>query len=425
MKSRGLILISLLLNAALLAAVGWFASRTPEPPPPAQVFTRLVATAAPARAPETPEPAPLPAAPGAAAAFDWRQVESPDYKEYIANLRRIGCPEQTIRDLIIADVSKLYAEKRAALFNPPKVVRYWQSSEMQYTRENVKYQEAVKTLEKEKADLIQDLLSVDLKREIAKVYGGEPNYDRSLMFLPPERRGPIQDTIDRYREMERAIYSEANGEPNEEQQARLKALREERERAVASLLSPDEQREYEMTNSRLARNIRGNLNGFEATEEEFLAIYNAKRTYEELFGGDNQNRKNETPEQKAARKQAEQAMEAAMRESFGETRYAEYKSTQNEGWEELYRVIKRYDLPKYSAVAVYAMREAAEAQYRDIQGDTSLPIELRAAELQRLSAHFKQLAAYALGADAFNYYLRKNGQWLNRIGQLPQPKKSG
>src|SRR5438067_13778035 len=45
--------------------------------------------------------------------FTWREVESPDYPEYVANLRDIGCPEQTIRDIIIADVNALYARKRA------------------------------------------------------------------------------------------------------------------------------------------------------------------------------------------------------------------------------------------------------------------------------------------------------------------------
>src|SRR6058998_1201151 len=45
--------------------------------------------------------------------FSWQQVESPDYPIYIANLREIGCPEQTIRDIIIADVNALYAKKRA------------------------------------------------------------------------------------------------------------------------------------------------------------------------------------------------------------------------------------------------------------------------------------------------------------------------
>src|ERR1051326_5188840 len=43
--------------------------------------------------------------------FSWREVESADYPTYIANLRDIGCPEQTIRDIIIADVNALYARK--------------------------------------------------------------------------------------------------------------------------------------------------------------------------------------------------------------------------------------------------------------------------------------------------------------------------
>src|SRR5260370_13548163 len=44
--------------------------------------------------------------------FSWQQLESPDYPTYIAHLREIGCPEQTIRDIIIADVNQLYAKKR-------------------------------------------------------------------------------------------------------------------------------------------------------------------------------------------------------------------------------------------------------------------------------------------------------------------------
>src|SRR5213080_904609 len=45
--------------------------------------------------------------------FSWRSVESDDYPTYVANLREIGCPEQTIRDIIIADVNGLYSLKRA------------------------------------------------------------------------------------------------------------------------------------------------------------------------------------------------------------------------------------------------------------------------------------------------------------------------
>ena len=33
--------------------------------------------------------------------FSWRSVESDDYPTYVSNLREIGCPEQTIRDIKI------------------------------------------------------------------------------------------------------------------------------------------------------------------------------------------------------------------------------------------------------------------------------------------------------------------------------------
>ncbi|MBK8039976.1 MAG: hypothetical protein IPK22_23020 [Verrucomicrobiaceae bacterium] len=34
------------------------------------------------------------------AVFDWKQLEAPDFATYIANLRRAGCPEHTIRSII-------------------------------------------------------------------------------------------------------------------------------------------------------------------------------------------------------------------------------------------------------------------------------------------------------------------------------------
>src|SRR5262245_24297105 len=45
--------------------------------------------------------------------FAWQQLESPDYTTYISNLRDIGCPEQTIRDIIIADVNAMYTRRRS------------------------------------------------------------------------------------------------------------------------------------------------------------------------------------------------------------------------------------------------------------------------------------------------------------------------
>ncbi len=37
----------------------------------------------------------------------WESVEAADYREYIENFRNIDCPEETIREIILADVNKL------------------------------------------------------------------------------------------------------------------------------------------------------------------------------------------------------------------------------------------------------------------------------------------------------------------------------
>jgi len=47
--------------------------------------------------------------------FRWSQLESTDYHTYLANLRGIGCPEQTIRDIITADVDSVFARQRDQL----------------------------------------------------------------------------------------------------------------------------------------------------------------------------------------------------------------------------------------------------------------------------------------------------------------------
>ena len=44
--------------------------------------------------------------------FTWQSIESSDYKRYAANLRSIGCPEGTLRDILRADVNQLYDEKK-------------------------------------------------------------------------------------------------------------------------------------------------------------------------------------------------------------------------------------------------------------------------------------------------------------------------
>ena len=91
-------LVSLLLLLLLAFGGGYWAARhnaaqsTVTSPAPGEAVPMDSQISKPATVPDS----------AALATFDWRMVESEDYKKYIANLCAVGCPEKTIRDIIIA-----------------------------------------------------------------------------------------------------------------------------------------------------------------------------------------------------------------------------------------------------------------------------------------------------------------------------------
>jgi len=97
MKGPVLLSLSLTVNFGLLGWFGLQLNTAPSPPrvrrqsgspdlSPAGPHTRAAGASAPVRPPE----------------FRWSRIESEDYPTYITSLRTIGCPEKTIRDIILA-----------------------------------------------------------------------------------------------------------------------------------------------------------------------------------------------------------------------------------------------------------------------------------------------------------------------------------
>jgi hypothetical protein len=97
--------LSILSNLCLLSLLLWLLqTHRQNSVPPSDSIPAAVGqtTAPPAVQSERSESAP----------FQWSQLESSDYRVYVANLRAIGCPPQTLRDIIQADVGSLYSAKR-------------------------------------------------------------------------------------------------------------------------------------------------------------------------------------------------------------------------------------------------------------------------------------------------------------------------
>ena len=132
--------------------------------------------------------------------LQWAQLESEDYRTYIKRLRAIGCPEQTIRDLIIADLDKLLAPKVQAIYGRRPQVHYWDSEEEELAnnQDHREWARKEREIDREKREIVQELLGTDLVRERLKVKGQQDYYERRLAFLPEDKRDAVRGVLDQY-----------------------------------------------------------------------------------------------------------------------------------------------------------------------------------------------------------------------------------
>jgi hypothetical protein len=169
--------ISVAANIALTASLAWFGQRLSRNDSRYRAAGSLSVAPSPARSskPSTEESIQTRHVP-----FQWAQLESTDYRAYIANLRNIGCPERTIRDIITADIDSLYASRRKELARNQKTPRSPSAGLASTTRLQGR-EEALRT---EEARVISILLGP--QSPPAQVAPGIPEPRRG-------RRDPLED----------------------------------------------------------------------------------------------------------------------------------------------------------------------------------------------------------------------------------------
>jgi hypothetical protein len=370
-KWRWIVVASVLLNAVLAAA--YFSGRRSETPraaaAPVVVQTNLARGADQGR---TLRPFMVESGTNA---FHWGSVESPDYREYIANLRAIGCPEETVRDIIIADINKLFASRVAGLYPAPKDYKFWQVENRAARQEERDREQKRRELEREKRALIKELLGIDYEVEMARWSGRPDEDDYRYGFLSPEKKEMINALQAKYRELERALAGEG-GFRNPENRAKMAALRAQREAELAQALGPQDYEEYQLRNAPTARNMRDNLASFEPTEDEFRRIFDLRKQFDDQFGfarggGD-----------QAAREQREAAqakLDEQLRATLGEQRYHDYMLAQDERYRDTYDWTQRNDLPRSTADALYDILKPTQETYRQLASNNTLSPEEKAA----------------------------------------------
>jgi hypothetical protein len=345
--------------------------------------------------------------------FRWQQVESADYKAYIANLRAIGCPEETVRDIIVAEVNKLYAQKRKALWPETKADEYWKKDPSRSVLATETDREAKsRALEKEKSELLKSLLGIDPIKERNRQNGYVDYFDRLYSFAAEEKRQQLRDINESFDQKLQAFYRIQMRDDDDE--IEIRKLQREKLAAAADILSPHEFEEYELRTAQAAVQLRRDLDGFDPSAQEFRDIYKLRKAREDdlaVYDPDDMNGR--TKRQKAV-----DEVEQQMKQTLGEQRFAEYKRSQDYTYKELVRLLARNDLASQTAANVYELKQSAEDAAKRVRADASLTAEQRNEALKAIQIEAQTGVSHHLGEKLFNDYKRSGGYWLNNLAPM-------
>ncbi len=340
--------------------------------------------------------------------FHWEQVQSDELTDYVANLRGTGCPEETIRDIIRGELVEQFLARRRVLLEPWQR-RYWDLAVhgLGETKKLVKAE--IGKLEEQTVNRLDEILGSPAKDSSENEKKWHP--DARWSYLPEAKQREIAALNDKFELVEAALPAE-KGRRSPERTAKLKEIQQQRESAIQSLLTPEELAEHKLRTSRHAYVGRG-LTGFDATPEEMRTL---TRVYDQFSAAsESVNRKDPDYQAKdAARKEAQRQRDEALKAQFDPERYADLKRAQDGGFQEIFRVAERYDLPRETAVQVDDLRRISQEHARKLSANRALSDEQRAELLRAIQDETRAAIRQSFGEQAARTYERNGGEWLRK-----------
>lgn len=363
--------------------------------------------------------------------FSWQEVESDAYPIYIKNLREIGCPEQTIRDIIIADINALFARRRAVeIFTPDQ--QWWRAEPDPIVAQAAAAKD--RELDTERRELLATLLGPNWE-------GGDlvslPRPSRLPIPLDGPVLGPLPTEVKQSVEqislraadrVEEYLAAQRRAGKNPDP-ADLARFRQQTRQELAAVLAPAQLEEFLLRYSDNARALRtdfGQLKFFNATPDEFRSVF---RTLDPL--NDQLAQLDDSTPQGAQQRDALLAQgENALKLALGEKRYAEYRLLHDERYREAYAEAQKAGAPE-TAGALYEIKIAAAEELARIKSKTGLSDEQRAIELKQTELEQLKANAQALGQEdptepvkpapkpaPARTHVVANGEGLDRLARL-------
>ena len=395
MNRSGPLAVSLLLNVALAAVCIFLYLNSSRKSPVVPVQAGRTETNAPGAPPVAP--------------VSWEMVESPVYAKYLANLRAVGCPEDSIKQIVISDVDKFFASVKP-LSRPSQNFEYWKVNSGLYEEDDERMRQQ-KLVAKEKRALIKHLLGVELDESSLPSDSADQTMEM-LGFLPKEKQHAVSEIEASYASR---TVRKFGGRISFSQWPEFRQLLDKKYEELEKILTPEELEEYDYRFSRVAQDIRNTLGEFKPTEKEFRAIVKIRKAYEDEFGPYLYSIPGEDASARNKREAALVAMNRRLKEALGESRYADYEHEREYRTSSLRILAAQYNIPKETIFQAFDVRQYAQEAALRIRSDPALSEGQKRESLRRLREESEKSFSNLLGKEAFEAYMRQSGRWLQNI----------
>lgn len=293
----------------------------------------------------------------------WADLESTNYLRYIQNLRSIGCPEATIRDIITAEVDALFARRRAREIIRPHH-QWWRSEPDPALEAAAREQE--EALEAERVALLTRLLGTNAFPALAERVG-HPLDGPILGDLSEETRLKVREI-----ELEWARSAAEGGAAETEWRARL-----------AAVLSPEQLEEYLLRYSSSAEHLRAELGSLDVGPDRFRELWRRLDPLEQELEA----LEREADPAKAARAAELLVLrEAALQETLSPQEYETVLLLRDPQYQAMRTRLEQAGLPEKWARPLYEIEQATAEERARIEADPTLTAEERQAQLAAMEA---------------------------------------
>ncbi len=326
----------------------------------------------------------------------WAQIASTNLAAYITNLQAVGCPKETIRDIILAEVNQSFARARASEILTPD--QQWWKTEPDAAVAHAASAELRQLENARRATLVLLLAptcgpnwetETDVSAWVASNYGLTGPH---LGALSPEVKRMLYDAAARTRDQIAGLTpAEVAG-----------VLQNERSR-LQTLLTPVALNEYLLRYAPTAAQLRADTLGVNYSPRQFQDLFAAVDPI--LLQPDYYYRGGDADAQ--GRQRALQAQyDAALQQALGSETFRALRLNQDPLYTATTAAAQQTGLSAQNTTKLYEINSATQTELDRIRNDTTLSPDEKIDALAETRAEQQKAIEELLGPEAFERWLQ-------------------